>query len=190
MLQYNRKKKELGATFMGERFREADMEKKEKGEGKQNFGKTILDYIDRGVEASKKGLKSAGDALSDFGDKSVLKIELSQLRTQLVKNYTELGKACYKILRGENAGEGSHLSSDNTEIVSLLDAVSKTEENIARHEEALKAGKMSRKKEDTAAETDSEPKSDEKSGDDSGGVADGCSYEISDSDTDGEVSEK
>lgn len=125
------------------------MEKDEKSGNKQNIGKTILDYIDRGVEASKKGLKSAGNALSEFGDKSVLKIELSQLKSQLAKNYTELGKTCYKILRGDNQGE---LSTGNAEIVKLLDAVEKTEENIAKHEEALKKPKESKTKDAPAAE--------------------------------------
>ena len=129
------------------------MEKDEKSGNKQNIWKTILDYIDRGVEASKKGLKSAGNALSEFGDKSVLKIELSQLKSQLAKNYTELGKTCYKILRGDNQGE---LSTGNAEIVKLLDAVEKTEENIAKHEEALKKPKESKTKDAPATETPAE----------------------------------
>lgn len=123
----------------------------DKDESKQNFGRTILDYIDRGVEASKKGLKSAGSAITEFSDKSVLKIELSQLKAQLARNFTELGKTCYNLLKAENA---EPISPSNDEIKKLLEAIAKTEEKIAKHEEALKKGKSPEAKEDGIVNTD------------------------------------
>ena len=59
---------------------------------KKEFARTLKQYIDKGVEASKKGLKTAGTAISEFGDKSVVKIDISHLKGQLEKKYQELGR--------------------------------------------------------------------------------------------------
>lgn len=100
------------------------------------FGKTILSYIDKGVEASKKGLKTAGNAISDFGDKSVNRIELTQLKGRLEKNYADLGKLAYAALK-----ENTPLSSENPETAALVQSISKNLEDIKKHEENLASEK-------------------------------------------------
>ena len=49
--------------------------------GEKNFGSSVLDFIDKVAESGKKGFRAAGDAISDFGDKSVIRIELGQLKS-------------------------------------------------------------------------------------------------------------
>ncbi len=100
------------------------------------FGKTILSYIDKGVEASKKGLKTAGNAISDFGDKSVNRIELTQLKGRLEKNYADLGKLAYAALK-----ENTPLSSEAPETAALVQSISKNLEDIKKHEENLASEK-------------------------------------------------
>ena len=74
---------------------EINEEKKteETSSSKKLFAKNLKQYLDKGVEVSKKGLKTAGSAISEFGDKSVNKIDIVQLKNRLVKKYQELGQA-------------------------------------------------------------------------------------------------
>ena len=93
----------------------------------------IMRAIDSGVEASKKGLATAGSAISDFGDKSVIRIELSQLNAKLDEVYQEIGKFCFDKIAG---GEASVSASDEVlsqKITAAKDLLAKMKEK----EEAL-----------------------------------------------------
>lgn len=80
---------------------EINEEKKaeETSSSKKLFAKNLKQYLDKGVEVSKKGLKTAGSAISEFGDKSVNKIDIVQLKNRLAKKYQELGQAVAEQLR-------------------------------------------------------------------------------------------
>ena len=90
---------------------EINEEKKteETSSSKTLFAKTLKQYLDKSVEVSKKGLKSAGSAISEFGDKSVNKIDIVQLKNRLVKKYQELGQAVAEQL----AEDGISISKDS-----------------------------------------------------------------------------
>ncbi|MBP5442569.1 MAG: hypothetical protein J6Y60_04950 [Treponema sp.] len=108
-------------------------------ENKENdgtLGKTVLGYIDRGVEASKRGLKSASSAISEFGDKSVRRIELSQLKSRLTKTYAKLGSHAYEKFVAEKM-ESLSPSSDE-DLASMIDEIKKIQKDIQKHEKALK----------------------------------------------------
>ena len=97
----------------------------ENNEDKKNsFSKTFFEYLDKGVEASKKGLKTASTAVSDFGDKTVLKIELTQLNNKVEKKYTELGKLMYK---------ESPLVIENEEIKKVIQEINDLNADIEKH---------------------------------------------------------
>lgn len=95
----------------------------------------IRSYIDRGVEASRKGIKTAGSAISEFGDKSVLRIELTQLKSNLTKAYAELGEASYKQLTAKKTTTRSTKDDTVQPMVKKIDGLLK---DIKKHDKAIK----------------------------------------------------
>mgnify|MGYP006916094286 CR=1 FL=1 len=119
-------------------------------EKKQNdVGKIILDYIDKGVEVSQKGFRTASKAISDFGDKSVLTLELTQLKKNQKKEFTALGMAVYEKL---SASKSATVSSDDEGIGEVVKSIDKIAKDIKKHENALKGGKKSSSTKKTAAD--------------------------------------
>ena len=109
-------------------------EEKETVSGKKEFAKTLKQYLDKGVEASKKGLKNAGTAISEFGDKSVNKIDIVQLKNRLEKKYQELGQAVAEQL----AEDGISISKDSLVVSEKLSSINELKEKIHEKEAALK----------------------------------------------------
>lgn len=110
-------------------------EKEDGAEKKQKkflFGKQILAFLDKGVEASKKGIKSAGDAISDFGDKSVTKIENTQLKSKIEKIYRDLGEYCASLLvEGKNVPvKDENVAAYVTELKATFDKIAKNDESL------------------------------------------------------------
>lgn len=106
----------------------------ETASGKKLFAKTLKQYLDKSVEVSKKGLKSAGSAISEFGDKSVNKIDIVQLKSRLEKKYQELGQAVAEQL----AEDGISISKDSLVVSEKLSSIKELKEKIHEKEEALK----------------------------------------------------
>lgn len=115
---------------------EINEEKKaeETSSGKKLFAKTLKQYLDKGVEASKKGLKTAGSAISEFGDKSVNKIDIVQLKSRLEKKYQELGQTVAEQL----AEDGISISKDSIVVSEKLSSIKELKEKIHEKEKALK----------------------------------------------------
>ncbi len=115
---------------------EINEEKKteETSSSKKLFAKTLKQYLDKSVEVSKKGLKSAGSAISEFGDKSVNKIDIVQLKNRLVKKYQELGQA----VADQLAEDGISISKDSLVVSEKLSAINELKEKINEKEASLK----------------------------------------------------
>lgn len=115
---------------------EINEEKKteETSSSKKLFAKTLKQYLDKSVELSKKGLKSAGSAISEFGDKSVNKIDIVQLKNRLVKKYQELGQA----VADQLAEDGISISKDSLVVSEKLSAINELKEKINEKEASLK----------------------------------------------------
>lgn len=115
---------------------EINEEKKteETSSSKKLFAKTLKQYLDKGVEASKKGLKTAGSAISEFGDKSVNKIDIVQLKSRLEKKYQELGQA----VAGQLSEDGISISKDSLVVSEKLSSIKELKEKIHEKEEVLK----------------------------------------------------
>ena len=96
----------------------------------------MKEYLDKGVEVSKEALSKAGDAVQDFSDKSVTKIESHQLVSRQNKEYRSLGHAVLKFFE-ENPG--SSLSADNSAINGIIQEIKRLEKEIILREESLKA---------------------------------------------------
>lgn len=115
---------------------EINEEKKteETSSSKKLFAKTLKQYLDKSVEVSKKGLKSAGSAISEFGDKSVNKIDIVHLKNHLVKKYQELGQ----VVAEQLAEDGISISKDSIVVSEKLSSIKELKEKIHEKEEALK----------------------------------------------------
>lgn len=115
---------------------EINEEKKteETSSSKKLFAKTLKQYLDKGVEASKKGLKTAGSAISEFGDKSVNKIDIVQLKSRLEKKYQDLGQA----VAGQLSEDGISISKDSLVVSEKLSAINELKEKINEKEASLK----------------------------------------------------
>lgn len=115
---------------------EINEEKKteETSSSKKLFAKTLKQYLDKSVEVSKKGLKSAGSAISEFGDKSVNKIDIVQLKNHLVKKYQELGQ----VVAEQLAEDGISISKDSIVVSEKLSSIKELKEKIHEKEEILK----------------------------------------------------
>jgi len=115
----------------------------EKKTNVSDVGKKIKEYIDKGVEASKKGFKTAGSAISEFGDKSVMKIELTQLKAKLTKEYSTFGQNAYNQLV---AKKNSTMDLTSKEAAASVEAISKLLKDIKKHEKDIAA--VEKKEED------------------------------------------
>jgi len=121
---------------------EGESKKSTKGTAEE-IGKTILEYIDKGVEAGKKGLMTAGVAISDFGDKSVKSIELQQLKMKKNKALAQLGKYVWETLK--SGGENAVVSPTDEKIKYYMDGLENLQKNIDEHEKFFEDAKAKNK---------------------------------------------
>ena len=80
----------------------------------------MKEYLDKGVEVSKEALSKAGDAVQDFSDKSVTKIESHQLVSRQNKEYRSLGHAVLKFFE-ENLSTKRIVDDIEIKLNSLID---------------------------------------------------------------------
>lgn len=96
----------------------------------------MKEYLDKGVEVSKDALSKAGDAVQDFSEKSVTKIETRQLQSRQNKEYRALGLAVYQFFEENSSGS---LSSTDSRIAGFIQEIQRLTKEIERREEALKS---------------------------------------------------
>ena len=133
--------------------------KKTEGKKQNDVGKMILDYIDKGVEVSQQGFRTASKAISDFGDISVLTLELRQLKANHKKAIAALGVLVYERL---SASESAAVNVSDEGVCEAVKEISKIRKDIKKHETALRRDKKdSESKESSAKDEDGEEKGDE-----------------------------
>lgn len=108
--------------------------------------KSITEVADKVIASSKKGLESAGSAINEFGDKSVLRIELTQLKSKLGKLYKEFGEYAAESL---SAGTLDAIDNSDLKTADFLNQIKSVQENIAKHEEEIAAKQKSNKADET-----------------------------------------
>ena len=67
------------------------------------FMDKVKEYFDKSVEVSKEALSKVGDTVQDFGDKSVVMIEIKQLEHKLNKELISLGNQVYNVFMENNS---------------------------------------------------------------------------------------
>jgi len=112
-----------------------------KEELKEYFDKGVENAkqaFDKGVAASKVALDKAGKAATKFGDESILKIEIQQLKSQIKKDKASLGELAYKAFLEEKA---ENLSSSDENVVKLVESIKKAQDDIKEREAKLEESK-------------------------------------------------
>lgn len=132
----------------------------EKKTNVSDIGQKIKAYIDKGVEASKKGFKTAGSAISEFGDKSVMKIELTQLKAKLTKEYSTFGQNAYNQLV---AKKNSTMDLTSKEASASVVAISKLLKDIKKHEKDIAAVEKKEEEKKSAKKAEKDQKNAKKS---------------------------
>lgn len=98
------------------------------------FMVNVKNLFDKGINASKKALGVAGDAVHDFSDKSVLRIERKQLESKLKKQYELLGEYACNFYEGKRTAS---LSSKDSKVAEILLEVNRIKKEIVVRDEAL-----------------------------------------------------
>ncbi len=94
----------------------------------------LKSYVDKGISVSREALDKAGKAVSKFGDESIIKIEIQQLKSQIKKHTLSLGE--YALNAFEQEKKESITSSDD-EVNALLKKIADAKAEIASREEKL-----------------------------------------------------
>jgi len=95
----------------------------------------LKEYVNKGLNASKDALNKAGKAVSKFGDESILKLEISQLKSQIKKDKAALGDLAYDAFITE---EKSSLEASDEKVAALMESIKKAQKEIEGKEEQLK----------------------------------------------------
>lgn len=95
----------------------------------------VKEYLDKGMEVSKEALSKAGDAVQDFSDKSVTRIEARQLASRRSKEYRSLGQVVCQLFRDDTA---ARLACDDSRISGILQEIQRLDKEIERREESLR----------------------------------------------------
>lgn len=97
-----------------------------------DFAEKMKDLFGKSAEASKVAMNKAGNAIQEFSDKTVLKVEMNKLETKKKEAFEELGEVIYEFI--DKLPED--VASDE-KIVSLKEKISQLDSDIEKKEKAL-----------------------------------------------------
>ncbi|MCR5699680.1 MAG: hypothetical protein K6G52_08580 [Treponemataceae bacterium] len=118
------------------------------------FFEKMKEFMDKSVSASKSAFDKAGDAVQNFGDKSVTKIELKKLETQLEKKYAQIGKFAYEFFMNKKTAS---LKADNADFEQYFKEAQEVVAELDKKKAAL--GVSSSEEEKKSEKTEKTPKS-------------------------------
>lgn len=98
------------------------------------FVDKVKDFMDKGVEVSKTALTKAGEAVQDFSEKSVIRIDIKKLESKLEKLINELGSYVFDKFNSENS-ESVYASEEK--IASIIKNINEVKNQIASKTEEL-----------------------------------------------------
>lgn len=99
-----------------------------------NVESRLKEFLTKSAEVSKNVFSKAGDAVQEFSDKSVVKIDKIKLENQKSKKLTDLGQIVYDLFSDSQTS----VSFDNENIKSLFEEITQIEKNIEEKTELLK----------------------------------------------------
>jgi len=104
---------------------------KRKKEALMSVWDNLKNKLDTGLEGSKKVFSAAKEKAQDLGEKGVVKVELTQLRSKKDHLYKEVGAKVHLLLGIE--GRGS-VSLKTAELKPLFEELTELEESIQQKE--------------------------------------------------------
>lgn len=129
----------------------------------KEVGRKFMGFLDMGVEASKKGLQSAGQAINEFGDKSVNQFEISKLNGKIEKIYREIGEM---IFEKADSGSGPVLPED---VTAKISEIKKLKDDILVHEQKIRSYDNKGAREPEPESASEKPAAETKGGSETGG---------------------
>ncbi len=99
-----------------------------------SFNDKMKQYMQAGVKKSKELLAKAGAKAQELGEVGVLKLEISQLDTQLQKLYSKLGESVFNLaVTGTDT-----IDIQDQSLHQIIQEIQTVLDNRARKEEELK----------------------------------------------------
>lgn len=98
-----------------------------------NFETKLKNVFAKGAKVSKDAFSKAGNAVQNFSDKSVLKIEKQQLKGKRSKKFEELGEAVYELLNKDNSifENIKNLSTSESDFCDLATKITSLQQEIS-----------------------------------------------------------
>lgn len=97
-----------------------------------DFVEKAKEIFEKSAEASKKAVTKAGDAIQEFSDKSVLKLDIKKLQSEKKETCAELGNYVFKFF-----GDCDSLNKNDETVTNLLEKITTIEKEITRKEKIL-----------------------------------------------------
>ncbi len=97
-----------------------------------DFVEKAKELFGKGTEVSKKAVKDAGNAIQEFSDKSVLKLEIKKLESNRKDTCSEFGEYTFGLFKDSDSVQKS-----DEKIKAFLDKILEIDNNIAIKEKAL-----------------------------------------------------
>ncbi|MBB5219778.1 thiol:disulfide interchange protein [Treponema rectale] len=118
-----------------------------------SFKEKFFKFLDKSVESSKKVFHKAGEKISDFSDKSVMRIELTRMTGKLEKLYASLGEFVFEKRSSakKTAADTETLKEYYTQIEELLSEI-EAKKNAVNSLENESAGTKSEPSAETVVE--------------------------------------
>lgn len=91
-------------------------------------------WMQKGAEASKNAFEKAGDAVQDFSDKSVLKIEIKKLENKKNELFSQIGEITFNKLK---ADDNACINGNDIEVVEIIKKITELESEIERKRKEL-----------------------------------------------------
>lgn len=105
---------------------------------KEEIREKLKTSMDKVLESSKKALGKAGNAVQDFSDKSVIRIEKHQFEVKKDEQIKKLGTLTYeKFINDDTAS----LSAGEETVIAIIEEIRRLNAEIAQRDEKLKAEK-------------------------------------------------
>ena len=90
--------------------------------------------LEASVEVSKTAITKAGDAVQDFSEKSVIRIDIKKLESKLEKLINELGSYVFDKFNSENA---EFVNASDEKVASIINNINEVKSQIASKTEEL-----------------------------------------------------
>lgn len=98
------------------------------------FWENVRNVFGKSAEVSKKAVSKAGNAIQDFSDKSVVKLEIKQYENKKKNFYADLGKYVGNLFLVE---EKKTIKNTDEAVVQILNEIQNCDKEIEKRQDVL-----------------------------------------------------